>query len=143
MTIRFIIPRFTAILNINTLSLNIQKSRDQDKKGPIPDMTNPTTIGVDRVVTGVQGLKITTTLLGTIYTRSTTLPDAGADLSHPGLTTGSNRPKGLFTLCDSTFSQTHKAGNNGINGNFVFPHTRSFLHYLHLKMLVTADLDVS
>ena len=143
MTIRFIIPHFTAILNINTLSQNIQKSRDQDKKGPIPDMTNPTTIGVGRVVIGVRGLKITTTLLGTIYIPSTTPPDAGVDLSHPGLTTGSNRPKRLFTLCDSTFSQRHKVGNNGINANFVFPHICSFLHYLHLKMLVTADLDVN
>ena len=119
MTIRFIIPHFTAILNINTLSLNIQKSRDQDKKGLIPDMTNPTTIGVGRVATGVQGLKITTTLLGTIYTLSTTPPDAGADLSHPGLTTGSNRSKGLFTLYDSTFLQRHKVGINAINANFV------------------------
>ena len=101
MTIRFIIPHFAAILNISTqMSQNIQKSRDQDKKGPIPDMTSPTTIGVDRVVIGGRGLKTTTTLLGTIYIPTTTPPGAGADLSHPGLTTGSNRSKGLFTWCD-------------------------------------------
>ena len=36
----------------------------------------------------------------------------------------------------STFSHTHKVGNNGINANFVSPHICSFLHYLYLKMLV-------
>ena len=37
---------------------------------------------------------------------------------------------------NSTFSQTHKVGNNGINANFVFQHSCSFLHYLYLKILV-------
>ena len=32
----------------------------------------------------------------------------------------------------STFSRSHKVGNNDINANFVFPHNCSFLHYLHL-----------
>ena len=76
--------------NIITLSLNTQKSRGQDRKGPSPDTTNPTTIGVDRVVTGVRGLKITMILRVTIYTPNTTPPDAGADQSHPEPTTDSN-----------------------------------------------------
>ena len=46
-------------------------------------------------------------------------------------------------LDNSTFSHTHKVGYNGINANFVFPHTCSFLHYLYLKMLVNVKLDVS
>ena len=32
----------------------------------------------------------------------------------------------------STFSQIHEIGNNGINANFVFSHICSFLHYLHI-----------
>ena len=44
---------------------------------------------------------------------------------------------------DSTFSQTHKVGNNGINANFVFPQICTFCHYLDLNMLVNVKLDVS
>ena len=45
---------------------------------------------------------------------------------------------------NSTFSQAHKVGNNGINANFVFPYIYicSFLHYLDLKMLVNVKLDL-
>ena len=32
----------------------------------------------------------------------------------------------------STFSHTHKVGNNGITANFVFPHNYSFLYYLYI-----------
>ena len=46
-------------------------------------------------------------------------------------------------LLYSSFSHTHKVGNNGINANFVLPHSCSFLHYLYLKMLVSVKLDVS
>ena len=45
-------------------------------------------------------------------------------------------------LRHSTFSHTHKVGNNGINVNFVFPHSCNFLHYLYLKMLVNMKSDV-
>ena len=48
-----------------------------------------------------------------------------------------------WNLDNSTFSRTHKVGYNGINANCVFPHSCSFLHYLYLKMLVNAKLDVS
>ena len=34
----------------------------------------------------------------------------------------------------STFSQTHKVDNNGINANFIFPYPCSFLQYLDLRM---------
>ena len=40
-------------------------------------------------------------------------------------------------------SYTHKVSNKGINANFVFPYSYSFLHYLHLKMLVNVKLEVS
>ena len=43
----------------------------------------------------------------------------------------------------STFSHTHKVGNNGINANFVFPYICGFLLYLYLKMLVKMKLDIS
>ena len=43
----------------------------------------------------------------------------------------------------STFSHSHKIGNNGINGNFVLPYNCSFLYYLHHMMLVNVKLDVS
>ena len=42
----------------------------------------------------------------------------------------------------STFSCTHKVGNNGIDTNFVFPHSCHFLYYLYHKMLVNVKLDV-
>ena len=42
----------------------------------------------------------------------------------------------------STFSQTHKIVNNGINANFVFLYIYSFLLCLHLRMLVKLKLDV-
>ena len=41
----------------------------------------------------------------------------------------------------SSFSQTHKVGNNGINANFVSPYFCSFLHYLYLKMLINVKLE--
>ena len=44
-------------------------------------------------------------------------------------------------MCQSTFSHTHKVGNNSINANFVFPYI--FLHYLYLKIIVIVKLDVS
>ena len=43
----------------------------------------------------------------------------------------------------STFSHSHKIGNNCINGNFVLPYNCSFLYYLHHMMLVNVKLDVS
>ena len=43
----------------------------------------------------------------------------------------------------STFSHTHKSGNNGINANFVSQCICSFLHYLYIKMLVNVKSDVS
>ena len=46
-------------------------------------------------------------------------------------------------LLNSTFSQTHKVGNNGINANFVLPYICSFLHYLDHVMLVNVTLDIS
>ena len=39
-----------------------------------------------------------------------------------------------------SFSQTHKVGNNGINANFVFPHSYSFLHYLYLKVFSKCEI---
>ena len=44
---------------------------------------------------------------------------------------------------ESTFSQTHKVGKNGINANFAFPYVYTFLHYLHFMMLVIVKLHVS
>ena len=46
-------------------------------------------------------------------------------------------------FAESTFPQTHKVGNDGINASFVFKYICSFLHYLDLKMLVNMKLDVS
>ena len=43
----------------------------------------------------------------------------------------------------ATFSYTHKVGNNDIYVNLILPQSCSFLHYLHLKMLVNVKLDVS
>ena len=43
----------------------------------------------------------------------------------------------------STFSRIRKVGNNATNANFVLPHSCSFLHNLHLKMLVNVKSDVS
>ena len=43
---------------------------------------------------------------------------------------------------ESTFSQTYKVGNNGINFNFVFPYICSFIYYLYLKMLVNVKLGL-
>ena len=40
------------------------------------------------------------------------------------------------------FTQTHKAGNNGINNNFVFPYIFSCLHFVDHKMLVNVKLVV-
>ena len=46
--------------------------------------------------------------------------------------------------CDhSTFSKTHKVGNNGINANFFIPINMQFFHYLDLNMLVNLKLDGS
>ena len=42
----------------------------------------------------------------------------------------------------STFLQTHKVVNNGINANFVFLYIYSFLLCLDLRMLVKLKLDV-
>ena len=44
-----------------------------------------------------------------------------------GLICGAARPS-------STFSHTHKVGNNVINASFVFQYICSFLHYLYLKI---------
>ena len=41
-------------------------------------------------------------------------------------------------FCDNT-----QIGNNGIDANFLFPYICSFLHYLHLLMLVNVKLDTS
>ena len=49
----------------------------------------------------------------------------------------------LIIVTQSTFSHTHKVGNNGINANFVFPYICISLHYLCLKIVVNVKLDVS
>ena len=49
----------------------------------------------------------------------------------------------FHTRIESTFSHTHKVGNNGVKVNLVFPYICRFLNYLYLKMLVKVKLDVS
>ena len=46
-------------------------------------------------------------------------------------------------LEQSTFSQTHKVGNNDINADLVFPYISRFIHFLDLRMLVNVKLDAS
>ena len=46
-----------------------------------------------------------------------------------------------FSQTHSTFSHSHKVGNNGIVANFVFPFICSFLHYFELEVLVNVKLD--
>ena len=55
----------------------------------------------------------------------------------------STRCEDYFDLTHSTFSQTHKVGNNGISAYFVFPYICSFLHYLDAKILINMKLDVT
>ena len=49
----------------------------------------------------------------------------------------------VTVLIHSTFSQTHKIGNIGINANFAFPYICSFLDYSHHMILVNVTLNIS
>ena len=55
----------------------------------------------------------------------------------------SSSASSLIKRDQSTFSHTHKVGNNGFNANFEFQYICSFLHYLYLKILVHLKLVVS